>query len=191
MDSLKYFLSQKPRIAFRFDSKTSFISNSGTSIWGVNLGLDFSKKLKTGIGYYFLYPQLNRKINITGIVSSDSLANAKLDFRYGGIFGEYVFYNSYYWDMCFTVHFGVGVSQYRYEIAARSFNTDPSIMGLYEAQISAQYRVLYWLGLGGGIGYRLMLISNNYSDESYTSPIYTTKIKIFFGDLYRKHFPKK
>ncbi|MBI5219825.1 MAG: hypothetical protein HY958_12935 [Bacteroidia bacterium] len=192
LDSLKTFLKQKPRIAFRFDTKTSFISANNVSIWGINLGLDFDKKLKTGFGYYFLFSDFSKnKVVSRENNLPDTSVNARLNFNYGGIFVEYVFYNKKRWEICFPLHLGIGVSKYRYDLNKLPYETEPRLMGLYEANLCAQYRIFFWLGVGGGIGYRLMLIDNRMNDESFTSPIYSVKVKIFFGDLYRKYFPKK
>ncbi len=189
LDSLKEYFKHKPEITFRFDTKTSFISSRSVSIWGANLGLDFNKKLKTGLGYYFLHSPYNKKI-LVPIENKDTIVNANLIFNYGGVFFEYVFYATNKWEMCFPLHFGFGESKYRYHRLNRTIDEGHRFLVLYEANISAQYKLVYWLGVGFGIGYRLMLINDNVMDENFNAPIYALKINIFFGDLYKKHFPK-
>lgn len=191
LDSLSSYLKHKPKITFRFDSKTSFISSSSVSIWGANLGLDFHKKLKTGLGYYFLYSDYKKRRIVSRENKPDTLLKAKLRFNYGGIFFEYIFFSNKKWEMSFPLHFGFGISKYQYTIDGFTYQRDHRFMALYEANISAQYKIFYWLGVGGGIGYRLMLINNNAMDDNFNAPIYAVKVNIFFGDIYRKYFPKK
>lgn len=191
LDSLTSYLKHKPRITFRFDSKTSFISSSSVSIWGANLGLDFHKKLKTGLGYYFLFSDYEKNTIVSRENKSDTLVNTRLRFDYGGIFFEYIFYSNEKWEMSFPLHFGFGISRYKYNIDEFTYQKDKRFMALYEANISAQYKIVYWFGVGAGIGYRLMLINNNAMDDNFNAPIYAVKVNIFFGDLYRKYFPKK
>ncbi|HBX50160.1 MAG: hypothetical protein A2275_11700 [Bacteroidetes bacterium RIFOXYA12_FULL_35_11] len=191
LDSLKSFVSHKPRVAFRFDSKTTFISNSGVSIWGLNLGLDFNKKLKSGIGFYFLRSRLHKNQLISREFLSDTTVNSRLFVYYGGIFAEYVFFQNKKWEMSFPLQVGFGNSWYRYDVSGRLYDRDKHFIALYEANISAQYKILWWLGVGAGIGYRLMIVNNKAIEENFNAPIYTIKTKFFFGDIYRKYFPKK
>jgi hypothetical protein len=121
----------------------------------------------------------------------DTIVKSKLRFDYGGIFFEYIFYSNPKWEMSFPLHFGFGVSRYHYNIGEVTYQKERRFMALYEANICAQYKILYWFGVGGGIGYRLMLINDNAMDENFNAPIYTIKINIFFADIYRKYFPKK
>lgn len=188
LDSLKQYFSHRPTLTFRLDNKTSFISSNSVSIWGVNLGLDFNKKLKTGFGYYFLNSLIREKTKIP-IEHNDTVVNARLLFNYGGIFFEYVFYATDKWEMSFPLHIGFGESKYRYHLPGRTFDRGNHFLALYEANICAQYKLAYWLGGGFGIGYRIMLINDNISDGNFSAPIYAIKIKIFFGDLYRTYFP--
>ena len=45
------------------------------------------------------------------------------------------------------------------------------------------YYVFPFLGVGAGIGYRIMLINNPYINEEFTAPIYNFKVKIVFSKI--------
>ena len=136
LDSLKSFVSHKPRVAFRFDSKTTFISTSGVSIWGLNLGLDFNNKLKSGLGFYFLRSRLHKQQRISREFFPDTSVDSRLFVYYGGIFAEYVFFQNEKWEMCFPLQVGFGSSWYRYDVSGRLYDRDKHFIALYEANIS-------------------------------------------------------
>jgi hypothetical protein len=55
--------------------------------------------------------------------------------------------------------------------------------------INAQYKVLKWVGLGAGIGYRFMLVSNPEIDTDFSSMVYSIRIKVFLGEIMKTIFP--
>ncbi len=61
---------------------------------------------------------------------------------------------------------------------------------LLTGQGVATYRILRWVGLSGGVGFRQMLISNSKVEESFNSPVYVFKIRIFLGEVYKSVFPR-
>ena len=54
----------------------------------------------------------------------------------------------------------------------------------------ATYRILRWVGLSAGLGYRVGILNNDKVEESFNSPVYTFKFRIFFGEIYKSVFPR-
>ena len=54
----------------------------------------------------------------------------------------------------------------------------------------ATYRILRWVGLSGGAGVRLSLLSNDNVSETFNSLVYTIRVRIFLGEIYKTIFPK-
>ena len=49
--------------------------------------------------------------------------------------------------------------------------------------VNAQYKVLRWVGLTAGVGYRVMLINNKEIDAKMNSPIFAVGIKIYLSEV--------
>jgi hypothetical protein len=47
------------------------------------------------------------------------------------------------------------------------------------------YKIVRWVGLGSGIGYRLILYKNKNISEHLTSPVFIFKVKIYLGEIVR------
>ena len=75
-----------------------------------------------------------------------------------------------------------------FSISSANFLVDQQLkkvfVFLYEPAMTVQYRFLRYLGVGGGLGYRLAF-TNASLDESLNAPVYIIGVKVFFGDLYR------
>ena len=54
---------------------------------------------------------------------------------------------------------------------------------LVEASVSVQYKIVEWLGLGAGIGYRYMIQPNDYISTTFNYPIWSLKFILFPGKL--------
>ena len=55
----------------------------------------------------------------------------------------------------------------------------------YEQSITAEYRVLKYLGLGFGLGYRFVVYNKTAINEKLSAPVYIARLKLYFGDIYK------
>jgi hypothetical protein len=134
------------------------------------------------------------KIVLTGQTRSDSLVKAELSLSFISFNSEYVFYDSKRWQLAMPVGVGLGSSYFGFfENVNGEFKnkrTDEGGVLLFGASGIVTYRILRWVGLSGGVGYRLALISNSKVKESFNSPVYILKVRIFMGEIYKSVFPK-
>ena len=103
---------------------------------------------------------------------------------------EYILYNQEPWQFSVPIDLGYGASYYSYydkyeKIKKLNYH---HVVDL-EAGISAQYILLKWVGVGVGLGYRLTLVKNQDIKHNFSSPVYSIKLKIFLGEIYRSVFP--
>jgi uncharacterized oligopeptide transporter (OPT) family protein len=49
--------------------------------------------------------------------------------------------------------------------------------------ISAQYKIIRWVGVGAGLGYRLMLVNNPEIETKMNSPVFAIGIKLYLGEI--------
>lgn len=189
-DSLRASLHMKKTIHFKFDTRNSFISSRRAQVWGIKIGADFGKKLRLGFGYNFLNSNINKELYYDAPRGLDTI-NRQLKIRYGCAYIEYVFCRKEHWEFSVPVQFSLGSIWYNY-----SFKNIEGIRGrkhpllLYEPTLSGQYKIFSWFGLGADLGFRYALIKSRQIEDKLTSPVYVFKILIYWGDLYKKLFPR-
>ncbi len=171
-DTISYSLKQKPQLDFKVDSRNSFISNRQARIFGVKVGLNFNKKVKIGIGYNWITSDVFRP--------SDK---SFLKYAYLSPYFEYVYYKQDKWWLSIPVQFGLGWARYQYN---NNSHTSPTYFLLhYEPAMIGMYEPVRYLAVGGGVGYRLMLIGQKNLDNKLTAPIYIIKVKLYLDRFIR------
>ena len=78
-----------------------------------------------------------------------------------------------------------GNSFYQLEKNGVTSNTRKNFSLIYELNVSGHYKIIPWLGVGLGSGYRFMYSGNSNTSRNFNSPIYVLKIKVFLGDIYK------
>jgi len=177
-EELRDAIHEKPRIEARFDSRTSFINQTGVRVSGFKLGIQFDNKLSFGLGYNYLGSRVRRELEV-----DRNIYYVRLRFNVVSPYLEYIFYQDERWELSIPLQFGFGKSYYSNEndIGPNRFKSD--FVATYEPAITFQYRFLKYFGAGMGIGYRLMIIPNRGVEENFTSPVYIFKLKLYFQDI--------
>lgn len=183
---IKAALKVKPILDLRSDSRHSFINQTGVSVFGVKGGIEFDRRLRFGLGFNILATKLNRTISFDYEGVTTTTNDARLVFYHISPYVEYVFYKKDRWEVSIPVQFGIGNSYYTYKTeSGQRFNDDRKFILTYEPAITAQYKIFKYFGPGFGVGYRLMIVDNNAIKESFNSPVYIFRFKVFFGEIYR------
>lgn len=166
-----------------FDTRRSFIDKRDVRLLGLRAGLDFDKKVRLGFGVYFLGSGVTQTFIFRRDNGPDTL-KAPLRFAYITFFAEPVFLSTKRWEVSTPFHLGVGESFYEGP-RDLGFRTNQTVF-LAELSLVAQYKILPWVGIGGGFGYRQMLVGNPYVKADFNAGVYMINVKIFLGYLYRK-----
>lgn len=181
-DSIRTSLEYKPKFLVKFDTRNSFISNQYAKIHGIKVGLSFNKTTNIGIGYHWM-PK--RSIE----PDPQNLNKIDLKFGYAIAFFEYNFYKSKRWSAEIPVQIGLGKAQYT--DADFGVTKASSWIIIYEPAMTIEYKFLRYFGLGGGVGFRLAIKTDQQINESFTAPEYILRVKIYFGDIYKDEILKK
>lgn len=191
MDSIKLALKSKPRISFRFDNRHSFVSTTSAKINAIKVGAEYDKVFRMGIGYNQLYSTITRDevLRNNGIPFDTVKSYLKLWFI--SAYTEYVFFLTKHWEFSVPLQLGVGYSKFNYTYNYEKMTNRRHIIANYEAGINGHYKLLPGLGIGLGMGYSLILVDNPAINENFNTPIYSFKIKLFLGELYRLAVGKK
>lgn len=170
-----------------FDSYFSFIGNKSADVWGFKGGVKIDEKWRLGLGYNLLSSDIVEQ----KVLPSEELAYAKNDtvkaqlfVRYFPVMAEYIHYNEGNWQISTPLQVGYGQSYFQY------FDKNDNKRRIYkkgvvatQLGVNAQYKVLRWVGLTAGVGYRVMLINNKEIDAKMNSPIFAVGIKIYLSEV--------
>ena len=181
-DSIRTSLDYKPKFLVKFDTRNSFISNQYAKIHGIKVGLSFNKTTNIGLGYHWM-PKRSIEPN------PQNLNKIDLKFGYAIAFFEYNFYKSKRWSAEIPVQIGLGKAQYTdvdFGVTKAS-----SWIIIYEPAMTIEYKFLRYFGLGGGVGFRLAIKTDQQIKESFSAPEYILRVKIYFGDIYKEEILKK
>ncbi len=180
-DSLRNILKYKPAPVFKFDSRNSFIAGRSARIQGIKLGVSFNKTLSLGIGYNWLGQGFTERM-----VVNNTIVEVELKMRYIAPYIEYSFYKKGPWEVAVPVQLGFGKSFLQYKNGEQKNIFSKGRIILYEPVMTVEYKILNLVGLGVGLGYRVMLKNNRAIDHRLTSPIYVLRARIIFDEIVKK-----
>ncbi len=178
--------NQSPTPFFTLDSRNSTINNTPVRMFGIKLGLEWADKYRAGFGHYRLFSDPKEKVNF-----NNSSIRSRIEFRYFSLFGEYRFLKTKKWTATATFHFGLGQRFYEplreMNYPDRIRNQTVLLVGPY---ISGAYRIIPWLGVGGGLGYRKTLIPDLLKTGGLNGGIVSIGIRVYPVKLYEAIFTK-
>ncbi len=192
-DTIRYSFRQKPRFFLQLDTYNSFVSREPANTIGLKTGLEFNRRIRLGIGIYELNSDIVKQKLITGVFEHDTILNARLRLNFIPLSFDYIFYNRYPWEINIHNSLGFGSSYFFYYLnaAGQKGKVDQKRISLLVMSGNTQYKITRWLGVGAGLGFRVMLKDNSNITENFNSIIYSLQLRIFPGAIYRAVFKKK
>ncbi|MFK7048390.1 MULTISPECIES: hypothetical protein [Flavobacterium] len=172
---------KKYRFIFQMDNRLSSLRDNQISILGAKIGFQYKNKFRFGVGTSFILSP----VKITYINKRTQLINDnKVSLWYGSLFTDWIFYKNPKWECFLTEQIGFGKPSFVREInddIVRNTN-----ISLYVNEISGQanYKILKWIGLGAGIGYRNILNSKAALKTTFDAPIYIGKIILYPENIF-------
>lgn len=175
----------KPRnikLTGRFEGKNSFIRTHYALMLGGFIGVEFEKyNLQVGVGYEWLQsrfiPQFYDAIKHQGQPPSQPRM------RFAHLVLAYRFYQEGGWEFSLPVQLGFGQSFY---ISAQETQFAHAFIMPLSMGIDINYFPLPLLGIGVGLGYRVMAVDNPNMEVRSDSPYYQTRLKIQFSELIKR-----
>jgi hypothetical protein len=189
LDTIKTALKQKPKFFFELGGYNSIITGTKANASGFKIGLDFGKKIRFGAGYFVLNTDIVERFSD---VIKDDTVRAELKSNYFTVGAEYVMYNNDPWQITVPADLGFGKSYFLGpdSVTGKTFIHKGGII-LFEPAITGHYKIIKWVGIGFGFGYRFMLKNNPSVRDNFNSPLYTLYIKFFVDEIYNSIFVKK
>lgn len=185
-DSLNRIFRNKPVFTAKYDTRNTFITGNRASIWSIKVGFEFRKCLTVGLGYNWLWSDIQEDFEFEGKVVKQ---RADVRMRYVAPYLDYTFYKKGPWEVTLPVQLGIGTSYLQPQRIPR--HQKQNWIMLYEPAMSVEYKFARYFAVGGGYGYLIMLKNNKELSSRFTSPMYVLRFRILFDELYRLYKQKK
>lgn len=180
-DEFKKSFHTKPKLDVKFDNRFSFIRDSDVKTIGIKVGLSFNRKIKVGLG-------INTMVlpSTSNLILQDDTIAVQLEYTYFSPYIEYVYFSSKKWEFSLSTQIGIGGANHNYldENGIKQKINQTTILS-YEPAMLIDYKIIQWIGIGTGIGYRLIYYKSVGIDQKFSSPEYVLKLKIYLGEIYR------
>lgn len=192
-DSTDVNIWKKPKFFLQLERFNTLVEGKGAKFGGIRAGLEFGRKYRIGLGYYDLNSDIIEYIKLSPEEAVDASADtvkAKLKMGCVPLCFEYIFYSKGKWQFSVPFHLGIGKSYFEYfnKYNETKHLKDHNVI-LADVIISGQYKIVKWVGIGAGLGYRKVLVVNPSVERNFSSPMYNIGLKIFLGEIYRSVFP--
>ncbi len=169
-------------VVFQFDNRNERYDGLKARMNGLKLGIEFYKRIRMGFGFY----ANNGFYRLSNPLLEDSVTQSG-HFTYSTFFTEVVFYRSFRWELSAIGALGGGNLEVRDLTLGPTLISAPKQMlhenvKVRDVALNAQFKIIPWLGVGAGVGYRNVLnIKDDYLKDTYSAPYLDFKLKIFLG----------
>ena len=182
-DSLIYFIeNSKPKFFIQFNNRGSFVQNRTAGVTAVLAGVSYAKRVKTGL----TGGVVTSKVYNSVVSENGDTVEGLLQMWFAGVHFEYTYYKTSKLEISLPVSINLGVSNYKYFSGKKAYYTENMLGVSYEASTTVIYKPIFFIGIGGGLGYRLSYFPDKYLIRSFTSVIYNLELKFYFGEVIKR-----
>lgn len=174
----------KPRFIFNFDARRQEVQGSVVRFFGIRAGVQERYNIYA-LGIYGLgEPFLEEDVEV------EDLGRRKLDLRstmgYLGATYERILFDGRHWQFSVPLMAGTGAAEVEVKDSAGVYQPYKRT-SLYplEGGMRASFKLLFWLYLQGGVGYRKVLGPSGLVNREYTGATWSFGLSFKFGKIYR------
>jgi hypothetical protein len=178
-DSLGVIFRHKPSFTARIDNRNTFVDGLGARTFGIKAGLTWRRSFTLGAGYHWLA----EGVRAPWPQGDSGETTAGVHMRYVALFAEYAYYRRGPWEGLVVAQVGAGSSFLRYRLSGIDRDGVTATVFMYEPAMLIEYKALNLIGIGGGLGYRLMLAGNRGIPLRFTAPVYMVRLRLILPDL--------
>ena len=176
---------------FLFDGRRSLIASQNVKIGGIRTGMQFKNLFRTGIGFYGFAEPIKKEIMFTKN-GENRRAEESLQYGYATLFFEPILYRFRKWEFSLPTALGAGKARLALtDSAGTVLKYKEGGAGFFEIAAYAEYRFFWWIGIGGGTGFRKVLNTDIIEGNKLNGPYYQLAVKIYFGEIAKRIFTKK
>ncbi|MCF8256079.1 MAG: hypothetical protein K9J06_00900 [Flavobacteriales bacterium] len=177
---------KKIRIMGKFEGRNAFVRTHHALFLGARLGVEFKFPVRAGLGYYWMQTEITSQLYDPKEHPGNG-DSAIPRMRYVMAYVEYTFWEEDGWALGVPVQIGMGETFYRTSTDAHVGN---GLVMPLELGVDVSYQFSRWAGLGVGLGYRVMLMSNDEVKENLNSPYYQVRLGLAVSEIFKKRVKK-
>lgn len=177
-------IHDKARFILNFDARRQEVLGDVVKFYGLRFGIQKRWNI-IALGLYGLdTPFEDRGIEVTDL-RKDSL-DVRTSMNYISSTYERILLDTRKWQLSAPIMAGIGNSPLDVKDSTGVYTRfkDYRVFPL-ETGVRASYKVLFWLYLQGGVGYRKVLGPSSLVDKKYTGVTWNYGLSIKFGKIYR------
>ncbi len=184
IDTFELALQNTPKFFIGFHNRNTIVQSNKIKMFGIIGGLDYAKKVKFYVGVYG-FSKANETLLLNNDFGRDSVYRniSTSNFSLGV---EYSYYKKSRVTLSLPIQVGIGSVSYQYyesdkttKLVTENFNMMPLEFGT-----NAYLELLPWVGLKGGVGYRINVGKKEVARLS--SPYYNLGLSILVGEIYKE-----
>lgn len=179
-DSVRSAFTEEPRLIARLNTHNAFVTGRPIRTYGAKLGLSYGERVTVGLGYNWMRHGESVIRQTNGI---DELRELRM--AYVSFFFEYSFLYRKNWQIIIPVSCGVGRNRELLSETPSRTSVNSRAIVLYEPAMIAEYHFLRYFGIGAGVGFRLMIVSNREIPEQFTAPTWQLRFRVKLGQIRR------
>lgn len=174
----------KPRFIFNFDARRQEVQGDVVRFFGIRAGVQERRNIYA-LGLY----GLGDPFQDTGVVLED-VGQRRLDVRssMGYISGTYerILFDGTHWQFSIPFMAGIGTAALDYKDSTGVYVPYKRIrLFPLESGVRASYKLLFWLYIQGGAGYRKVIGPSALVNKEYTGVTWNFGLSIKLGKIYR------
>lgn len=181
------YTAKKWRMVFAFDGRVSYAFQEPASLSGIKIGAQLNNRHEFGLGIYsFKSASILRGVEV-GEPDADPVTNLHFTLSYVSLYYEYIWWRNMRWEISTPLHYATSNINVQYMDTTRTlqdFGTGNYKAPLVEISAMGQYKLLRWLKVQGGLGYRAMLIDEQAIKDGFNSIIYKFGVGIGLGEIW-------
>lgn len=177
----------KLKADFSLDARRTLFQTKWVAVMGIKGGVEYRRIHRLGIGVYFL----NTRVFDRDYDFDLSADKVEYEFRYSTIYYERVLFFNRKWEVGSTLHLGGGNIRVFYqnpENLNERLQLTPVEFSTVELSGYGEYDILYWLGVGAGLGYRQIMGVNKDLRKEFSSPIFVVNLQFKLIKLARSFY---
>ena len=156
-----------------------------THFSGIKAGVQIGPRWRTGAGYYFSNGAVEIQDRFSDRFPDDTLLE-RSKFYCGTLFGEWIALKRIRWEISLPFHlgFGSGTTAFYRQRTGQYLGENRDFIAFTEFSPIVSFRFCRWMGVGAGLGFRIIFNDNDELQDAYNAPITILRARFYISELY-------
>ncbi|MCA1761720.1 MAG: hypothetical protein LC664_01785 [Flavobacteriales bacterium] len=172
---------------FSVDARRTLFQKRWIAVMGLKFGAEYRRVHRMGIGVYFL----NSRVFDSDFEFDIAAGKVEYEFRYTTLYYDRVLFFNRKWEVGATLHLGGGKVRPFFQNPDNPNDriaVEPIDFSTVELAVYGEYNVLYWIGVGAGIGHRGVFGAGKSLNKEFSAPIFVANLQLKLFKLARSFY---